>query len=95
MRVSGATQRRWACICTAIATMVSLTLLLPFHCCLSCDAGGAIRDGVSSVSCLTPSTSPNHCKEAHCATAYIVLFAITAVYFLLSGLFVRRIRGVK
>ncbi|EGD75037.1 permease transporter [Salpingoeca rosetta] len=57
--------------------------------------GGAIRDGITRVACSGPSTSPNHCKKAHCPAAYIVLFSITAAYFLLSALFVRRVRGVK
>eukprot|EP00049_Salpingoeca_infusionum_P015215 m.292347 g.292347 ORF g.292347 m.292347 type:complete len:560 (-) comp15838_c2_seq1:28-1707(-) len=58
--------------------------------------GGLIRDEVSRVSCGTGSAdSPNHCNESHCATAYIVLFSVTAAYFLLSALFVLKIRNVK
>jgi hypothetical protein len=57
-------------------------------------SGGAIRDGVSRQFC-NNHTSPNHCGESHCSVAYIALFSVTCGYFLLSGLLVRQIKGIK
>merc|ERR1719498_1951782 len=56
--------------------------------------GGAIRDGVARIAC--GGTGPkDDCDQGGCAVAYTTLFAVTAVYFLLSAAFVFRIRGVR
>ncbi len=55
--------------------------------------GGIIRDQVTQHSC-GDHFDKNGCKVS-CGSAYVALFCVTTVYFILSGLFVTRIRKIK
>eukprot|EP00045_Choanoeca_perplexa_P009027 m.85299 g.85299 ORF g.85299 m.85299 type:complete len:535 (+) comp14720_c0_seq1:119-1723(+) len=57
--------------------------------------GGAIRDGVAKMACDDVFSHPHQCEAAHCSPAYVTLFVMCAVYFLLSALFVMQIRAVR
>eukprot|EP00730_Choanoeca_flexa_P018961 TRINITY_DN9248_c0_g1_i3.p1 TRINITY_DN9248_c0_g1~~TRINITY_DN9248_c0_g1_i3.p1 ORF type:complete len:236 (+),score=33.59 TRINITY_DN9248_c0_g1_i3:71-778(+) len=57
--------------------------------------GGAIRDGIAKLACDDVFDHPHECQAAHCNVAYVTLFVLCSVYFLLSALFVFQIRAVR
>lgn len=66
--------------------------------------GGVVRDYFQQVGCsgkhvkvfcfFFPHTTAGKKKCEHCAVGYVMLFVLTAIYFVCSGMFVVRIKKI-